>query len=127
MAKVSWLAILLVLVASACVKLEVEPRGTESGEAFFSEPGAYRAFLARIYAGLAVTGQQGPSGDPDLQNLDEGFSSYLRQYWQLQELTTESSVIGWTDEGLQDLHFHSWTSDNQFVNAMYSRLYYQIA
>ncbi len=127
MRKIALPLLLLLLALTACVKLDVTPRGTESGEAFFAEPGAYRAFLARIYAGLAVTGQQGPSGDPDLQNLDEGFSSYLRQYWQLQELTTESAVIGWTDEGLQDLHFHNWTSDNQFVHAMYSRLYYQIA
>jgi len=119
--------ILSLLLLTTCTKLEVEPRGTESAEVFFAGEGAYRAYLARIYAGLAITGQQGPSGDPDLQNNDEGFSSYLRQYWQLQELTTEEAIIGWTDEGLPDLHFHSWTSDNQFVKTMYSRLYFQIA
>jgi len=118
---------LLLLAASACTRLEVEPRSTESAEVFFAEEGSYRAYLARIYAGLAVTGQQGPAGDPDLQNIDEGFSSYLRQYWQLQELTTDEAIIGWTDEGLPDLHFHGWTSDNQFVRTMYSRLFFQIA
>jgi hypothetical protein len=83
--------------------------------------------LARLYAGLAVTGQQGAAGQPDLQNVDEGFSSYLRQYWQLQELTTEEAIIGWNDEGLPELHDHRWTADNQFVRSMYGRIYFQIA
>jgi len=121
------LPFLSLLFISGCTRLEVEPRGMESAEIFFSEEGSYRAYLARIYAGLAVTGQQGPSGDPDLQNIDEGFSSYLRQYWQLQELTTDEAIIGWTDEGLPDLHAHGWTSDNQFVRTMYSRIFFQIA
>lgn len=122
-----YLLLPILLFTTACTRLEVEPRSTESAEVFFAEEGSYRAFLARIYAGLAVTGQQGPSGDPDLQNIDEGFSSYLRQYWQLQELTTDEAIIGWTDEGLPDLHFHGWTSNNQFVRTMYSRLFFQVA
>lgn len=120
-------ALLLSLLCAACVKLEVTPQGMESAEVFFAEEGAYRAYLARLYAGLAVTGQQGPAGDPDLQNADEGFSSYLRQYWQLQELTTDEAIIGWTDEGLPDLHNHTWTSNNQFVQSMYNRIYFQAA
>ncbi|MEO0731983.1 MAG: RagB/SusD family nutrient uptake outer membrane protein, partial [Bacteroidota bacterium] len=115
------------IVLASCLKLEVEPRDDASAERFFADETAYRAYLARLYAGLAVTGQQGPTGDPDLQNIDEGFSSYLRQYWQLQELTTDEAIIGWTDEGLADLHFHGWTADNQFVRTMYSRIFFQIA
>lgn len=121
------IAVVLLSLASACLKLEVTPRDDASEERFFEDEGAYRSFLARLYAGLAVTGQQGPAGDPDLQNIDEGFSNYLRQYWQLQELTTDEAIIGWTDEGLPDLHFHTWTSDNQFVRTMYSRIFFQIA
>lgn len=123
--------LILLLSASiflpACTKLEVVPRSASVSEQFFADEGAYRAFLARLYAGLAVSGQQGPAGKPDLQNVDEGFSSYLRQYWQLQELTTEMAVIGWSDEGLPDLHEHRWTSDNQFVRTMYNRIFFQIA
>ncbi|MEM9527997.1 MAG: RagB/SusD family nutrient uptake outer membrane protein [Bacteroidota bacterium] len=121
------IVIALISLASACVKLEVTPRDDASEERFFADEGAYRSFLARLYAGLAITGQQGPAGDPDLQNIDEGFSNYLRQYWQLQELTTDEAIIGWTDDGLPDLHFHTWTSDNQFVRTMYSRIFFQIA
>ena len=124
--------VLILLVSAslflpACTKLEVTPRSASVSEQFFADEGAYRAFLARLYAGLAVSGQQGPAGKPDLRNVDEGFSSYLRQYWQLQELTTEMAVIGWSDEGLPDLHEQRWTSDNQFVRTMYNRIFFQIA
>ena len=118
---------LLCLLLSTCTKLDVEPRGINTAEQFFADDSSYRSYLARLYAGLAVTGQQGPAGDPDLLNADEGFTNYLRQYWQLQVLTTEEAVIGWTDEGLPDLHAHRWTSNNQFVSTMYSRIYYQVA
>ncbi|RDV16805.1 RagB/SusD family nutrient uptake outer membrane protein [Pontibacter diazotrophicus] len=87
----------------------------------------YKQVLGKLYAGYAVTGQQGPAGDPDISGGDEGFSSYLRQYWQLQELPTDEAVIGWGDAGLPDLIEMDWTPNNQFVRAMFSRIYYQVA
>jgi hypothetical protein len=99
----------------------------ETPEDIFQEPEAYKEFLAKLYAGLAVSGQQGPAGDPDLIGLDEGFSQYLRLYWMLQELPTEEAVIGWNDEGLPNLHAQNWTSGNPFIRTMYSRIMYQVA
>jgi hypothetical protein len=93
----------------------------------FQDESAYKAFIARVYAGLAVTGQQGPAGAADISSLDEGFSNYLRQYWQWQELTTDEAVIGWGDEGLPDLHNHTWTSANQFGRAIYYRIFFQVS
>lgn len=87
----------------------------------------YKSVLAKCYAGLSLSGQQGPAGQPDISGIDEGFSTYLRQYWQLQTLTTDEAVIGWNDSGLPDLHAMSWTSTNVFVSAMYNRIYYQIS
>ncbi|MCX2740310.1 RagB/SusD family nutrient uptake outer membrane protein [Pontibacter anaerobius] len=87
----------------------------------------YKRVLAKVYAGYALTGQQGPAGDPDITGGDEGFSSYLRQYWQLQELPTDEAVIGWGDAGLPDLHDMDWTPNNQFITAMFARIYYQIS
>lgn len=86
----------------------------------------YKQVLAKIYAGLALTGQQGPAGAGDLGGIDEGFSSYLRNYWKAQELTTDEAVCGWGDDGLKDFHNHVWTSANPFVRGMYYRIYYQI-
>ncbi|MEZ4847134.1 MAG: hypothetical protein R3B93_00575 [Bacteroidia bacterium] len=28
----------------------------------------------------------GPAGQPDISGIDEGFSTYIRQYWKAQEL-----------------------------------------
>lgn len=128
MKKVIYSVLTIGLIAlSACTDLDIEPFSTTTPSLFFQDEGAYKAFMARVYAGLAVTGQSGPAGSADISSLDEGFSNYLRQYWQLQELTTDEAVIGWGDEGLPDLHAHSWTSANQFVRAMYYRIFFQVS
>lgn len=114
-----------VLVAAACTDLGIEPSSTITDP--FSDPRAYRAFLARVYAGLAVSGQEGPAGDPDIKGIDEGFSNYMRQYWKAQVLPTDEAVIAWGDEGLPDYHEHSWTASNQFVTALYNRIFFQVA
>jgi hypothetical protein len=116
---------LIVLAGAACTDLGVEPTSMITDP--FSDPRAYRAFLARVYAGLAVSGQQGPSGDPDIKGIDEGFSNYMRQYWKAQELPTDEAVIAWGDEGLPDYHEQSWTASNQFVTALYNRIFFQIS
>ena len=82
--------------------------------------------MAKLYAGLAISGQQGPAGLPDITGIDEGFSQYLRQYWLAQEVTTDEAVIGWADGSLPDYHEHDWTSNNEFVRALYDRIIYQI-
>ncbi len=93
----------------------------------FDDPQSYKAFLAKIYAGISLSGQQGPAGSPDLEGLDEGFSNYLRLYWKMQELTTDEAVIGWNDGTIKDLHGQNWTSGNEFIRTMYSRIMYQIS
>jgi hypothetical protein len=80
-----------------------------------------------MYAGIAVSGQKGPDGSPDLVGFDEGFSSYLRQYWQLQELPTDEAVIAWNDGTIKDLHSMTWTPSNEFIRMMYDRIFYQIS
>jgi hypothetical protein len=83
--------------------------------------------LAKLYAGLALSGQEGPAGQPDIAGIDEGFSTYLRQYWKAQELTTDEAVIAWNDGTIQDYHQQDWDANNEFVTAMYNRIYYQIS
>lgn len=119
--------LLLVFGFSACTDLDLEPKSTATAPVLLTDAGSYRAFIARVYAGLAVTGQQGPAGQADISSLDEGFSNYLRQYWQFQELTTDEAVIGWGDEGLPDLHNQTWTGANQFVRAIYYRIFFQVS
>lgn len=93
----------------------------------YDSPGAYKQVLAKLYAGLAVSGQQGPAGQPDISGIDEGFSTYLRQYWKAQELTTDEAVIAWNDGNIQDYHQQDWDANNEFITAMYNRIFYQIS
>jgi hypothetical protein len=118
-------AILLMGGGWACTDITVPPKTTVTGPVIFNDPSSYRAFLARLYAGLAVTGQQGGAGRPDITSPDEGFSQYVRLYWQMQELPTEEAVIAWNDAGVQELNTQIWSSSNQFLVMMYYRVYFQ--
>jgi hypothetical protein len=119
-------AVLLCLAAAGCTDPTVAPKSTVTSANIFTDPGSYRQFLARTYAGLIVTGQAGPSGNADIGGIDEGFGEYLRLYWYLQEMPTEEAVIGWNDPGLPDLNTGLWGADNSMVNAMYYRVFYQV-
>jgi starch-binding outer membrane protein, SusD/RagB family len=118
-------AALLLLAAAGCTDLTVEPQSTVTESNIFNDPSSYLAFIAREYAGLAVSGQQGPAGLPDISGIDEGFSQYLRLYWETQELPTDEAVIAWNDIGLPEMNTQTWTSQSRMVVAMYYRIYFQ--
>ena len=83
--------------AVACFKdLDTVPLDPDelTANAVYKDPAAYRQVLAKLYAGFAVSGQKGPSGQPDISGIDEGFGQYLRGYWYHQELTTDEAVVG---------------------------------
>jgi len=114
-------------LAACSNDLSLQPQSQITSGNIFSDPSSYQAFLAKLYAGLAVTGQSGPDGNPDINGIDEGFSQYIRGYWQLQELPTDEAIIGWGDIGLPELNSQTWSAANPFTTAMYSRIFYQIA
>jgi len=119
----------IVLIVQSCEdRLDLQPEDERlTADAAFEDPEAYKEFLGKIYAGISLSGQEGPAGAPDLEGLDEGFSNYLRLYWKMQELTTDEALIAWNDGTIQDLHGQVWTSGNEFIRTMYSRLLYQVA
>jgi len=124
------ISILFISIFSACLDdLNTEPLDPDevTSVTVYEDPNAYIQVLAKLYAGLAVSGQQGPAGQADISGIDEGFSQYLRQYWKAQEVPTDEAVIGWSDdEGLLDYNYQGWTASNQFVAGLYNRIYYQI-
>ncbi|HEX6746931.1 MAG TPA: RagB/SusD family nutrient uptake outer membrane protein [Longimicrobium sp.] len=120
-------AALLLVGAAGCTDITTEPESSVTGSNIFNDPSSYRAFLAKIYGGLQVTGQQGPAGGADIEGIDEGFSHYLRQYWQLEELPTDEAVIGWGDDGLPELNTQLWGAANPFLAAMYYRIFFQVS
>lgn len=94
---------------------------------FGSEIGPYQESLAKIYAGLAISGNAGGDGDPDVAGVDGGSqASFLRGLWNLQQLPTDEAHCAWNDVGLPDLNYITWTANNVFIKGFYYRLYYQI-
>ncbi|MDN5203629.1 RagB/SusD family nutrient uptake outer membrane protein [Fulvivirgaceae bacterium BMA10] len=123
------LIVLTTFVLGSCVDdLDVVPidPDEQTSATLYDDPAAYKQVLAKIYGGLALTGQQGPAGQGDIAGIDEGFSSYLRMYWYHQELTTDEAVIGWNDQTIRDFHDQDWGASDIFIRGMYSRIYYQI-
>lgn len=119
-----------IFVAASCTKdLNTIPKDPDvvTVATVYKDANAYMQVLAKCYAGLAVSGQQGPAGLPDISGIDEGFSQYLRQYWLAQELTTDESVIAWNDGTLRNYHEQNWSPSGEFITALYNRIYYQIS
>lgn len=120
----------LLFITNSCTKdLDTVPldKDVVTSAFVFDDTDNYKAILAKLYGGLAVSGQQGPSGMPDISGIDEGFSQYLRAYWYHQELTTDEAVIGWNDQTIKDFHYQTWGSSDVFISAMYYRIFYQIS
>ncbi len=118
---------LLCTALVGCTDTLVEPQSTVTEANIFSQPGSYVQFLAKLYAGLAVTGQVGPHGNADITANDEGFYNYVRNLWVLNELPTDEAALAWGDQGIQPLNQSQLDPDNPFITAMYYRIYYQVA
>ena len=104
----------------------IDPDSFTEEDVFANETEAKSA-LAKLYASLALTGQEGPAGQPDITGIDEGTSQYSRMLFSLNELTTDNAVVGWGDPGLPDLHAMSWSASNDFTTAMYYRLAQEVS
>jgi starch-binding outer membrane protein, SusD/RagB family len=113
---------------TSCLEdLDQEPVIEFTSAKVYKDPANYIRVLAKLYAGLAVSGQQGPAGKADLVGLDEGFSQYLRLYWKMQQLSTDEAIIGWRDGSLPDFQTMTWNSGNEFIRTFFARVFYQIA
>lgn len=124
--KSSVVLLVLVFVQACNKKLDLRPTNDVTAETVYSTPAGYKQVLAKVYAAFALTGNQGPAGNGDVQGIDEGFSDFFRLFWKAQELSTDEAVIAWGDVGIQDFHNMNWTSNNSFLTGLYYRCLYQI-
>ncbi len=122
-------AIILFLMTSCFSDLDPKSLGSsvKTSADVYDSPLAYKQGLAKLYATFALSGQQGPAGQPDIEGIDEGFGNYLRQYWNCQELTTDEAVIGWNDATIKDFHWQTWAANDVFIGAVYSRIMYTVS
>ncbi|MGV3527770.1 MAG: RagB/SusD family nutrient uptake outer membrane protein [Flavisolibacter sp.] len=116
-----------ILILPSCTKkLDLMPTNDVTSETVYATPAGYKQVLAKIYGSMALTGNQGPAGNGDVQGIDEGFSDFYRLFWKAQELPTDEAVIAWGDVGLPDFHNMNWSSTNSFLTGLYYRSLYQI-
>jgi starch-binding outer membrane protein, SusD/RagB family len=123
-----WLVIMATsfLLVSCTKDLDRTPKYGSTSESLYTNLAGYKSVLAKVYAGLSLTGNKGPDGAGDIAGIDEGFSSYIRQYWSAQELSTDEAVIGWNDATIKDFHFMTWSPADVFLRALYNRIFFQI-
>ena len=129
--KVAAAALLLAAGGLAgCTKdLDRSPFYDLNTESVYRDPANYIKVLAKLYSSYNLSGQN-TTGSPDVfagQGKDEGETSYLRSYWYLQDLTTDEAVVAWNSGPLQELNRGTWTSSNDLVNNMYTRIFYEVA
>ena len=115
---------------SSCVNdLDVTPidPNVQLPQDVLKDEAAFEALLAKCYQGLACSSSDGANGGPDINGVDGGFGQYLRAYFNLQCLTTDEATCCWNDTGLPDMHNMNWQASNQFIVAMYYRIFYQVS
>jgi hypothetical protein len=107
-------------------QLDLVPTNDLTSEKIYSTAGGYEQVMAKVYGAMALTGNSGPAGSGDV-NGDEGFSDFVRGFWNLQTLPTEEAVWSWNDAGgIADINTMTWSSTNGLVQQLYRRSYFQI-
>ncbi|HVF81470.1 MAG TPA: RagB/SusD family nutrient uptake outer membrane protein [Flavisolibacter sp.] len=129
--KIAVAGLLAFSLMQACTKkLDLVPANDITPEKVYSTPLGYKQALAKVYGAMALTGNSGGTGSPDVPSQiisDEGNSDFLRMFWYLQCLTTDEA--GWTYHGNTDpvgIHQMTWSSVNQTVAGLYYRSFFLI-
>jgi hypothetical protein len=114
---------------SSCTKdLNQSPKNDVTADQVYSTAAGYTQAMAKIYGSLALSGNEGPAGNNDLQGVpDEGnYAGFIRTFWYLQELPSDEAIIAWGDAGLQDFKNMNWSSDNPAIVGQYYRSMYEV-
>ncbi len=121
---------IIAFITSCTKKLDLKPTNDITADQVYSTSTGYKQSLAKVYGAMALTGNSGGAGSPDISSQiisDEGNSDFLRMFWYLQSLTTDEAA--WNYHNNTDpigIHQMSWSSINQTVAGLYYRCFFQI-
>ncbi|ASK28598.1 RagB/SusD family nutrient uptake outer membrane protein [Chryseobacterium sp. T16E-39] len=120
------------LSVTSCVNdLEREPITDITSANVYKDFGNYPNILAKLYGGLAMGGQVSGDGanypDTDINGINGGFSQYTRLMYTMNVVSTDEAVIAWNDGNLHTIHKMTWDSSNEFISALYYRIFTEIA
>ncbi len=112
------------LCAASCIKdLNTLPLNEydRTSEVAYVDQASYLSGLAYINAYYSFVSQNA-AGSSDLSFDDAGQSELLRQWINMNELSTDALDIGWGDSYIADIAAHTWTNaDNNAFIAVYTR------
>lgn len=121
------LVLCLAGMLQACTKkLDLFPTNDTTSDKVFATPAGYKQALAKLYAGMAVTGSPGRDIPSEIVS-DEGNTGFLRQFWYLQCLSTDEAA--WNYSSNTDpvgIHQMTWSASTQAVAGAYYRCFYVI-
>ena len=118
-----------ILSLSSCLKdLDTLPLNLTSpiSETAYADEGSYLMGLSYINAYWVFVSQYEP-GTADIVAPDAGQSELLRQYTNLQEMSTDAFKCTWGDSYVADICYNNWTTSNTALNVTYTRLLKGIA
>lgn len=129
--KTAALGLVVMVTISSCDKnLDLTPTNDVTPEVVYSTPLGYKQSLAKIYGSLALTGNSGPAGSPDVfyPGSDEGQNAdFFRTFWNAQVLSTDEAITAWGDPGVPDFHALNTVPANLFLHGVYYKTMYQVA
>lgn len=116
------LAVALTMGIASCVNdLNIGPISPDISLDFSQDE-----VFAKIYATMALTGQEGPAGNGDVSGIDEGNSAFYRLIFTLNEYPTDEAICSWTDTHIPEMNVMGWGSSNGQVEGLYGRLMYDV-
>jgi starch-binding outer membrane protein, SusD/RagB family len=120
------IVVIVMFFATACHKrLDKFPANTFTAEDAYKDEFGYKRVLARVYGSMVLTSQNAPAtggfGNGDVKGVDEGFSDFFRNYWTVQDMSTDMAKWKYADEGLYDMQFNRWNAGNALVEGLYGR------
>jgi len=127
--KIGAMALMIAAIVASCSKkLDLAPTNSLTPEKAYSTAAGYKAILAKIYGTLAISGNQGPAGAPDISGgLDEGSQvGFIRMFFNCEELPTDEAVVSWNDQTIKDFHNLAFTNADPFLKGIYARPIYNI-
>ena len=119
----------MIFMASCTDDLNTTPLDKDIlvSEVAWTKAETYQSVLAKVYAGLTISGNKGPSDKGDIDNSDQGNTTFTRGLWNFQELCTDEAKNSWGDGGLNPVQFNTYGSGNSYVYFFYQRVMLNIA
>lgn len=116
-------AVMLALTVTSCLgDLDVTPKDPSVTQDF-NQDGVF----AKIYATMALTGQEGPAGKGDVDGIDEGTSGFYRLLFTVNEYPTDEVLCSWGDPGIPEMNFINWGASHPMLGGLYARFNFNVA